>query len=405
MPTWVNWCGRHRARPAALRFVRSEEDAAAVVREAAGSGRELRVAGAGHSHAPLVPTDGVVVDTSGLAGVIDTDRERRRAWVWAGTPIHALGRPLHDAGLALVSQGDIDRQTLAGAVSTGTHGSGAALPNLSAAVTGARLVLASGETVECRAGERDELFQAARLGLGAVGLLTRLEIQLRDAYRLAERGGSEPFEALHPRLPELAARSRHFEFFWYPHTDAAVVKSADETDAPPRYPLAEEGSRVAWSYEVLPSHRPHLHTEMEYSVAAEDGPACLLEIRRLLRRDFAELRWPVEYRSVAADDVWISMAHGRATVTISIHQGIDAEEGPLYAACEEVFRSFGGRPHWGKVHGLGGEQLAPLYPRWHDWWAARDAADPDGLFLNDALRRLRGASGPSPGGRSPAERS
>ena len=256
MPTWVNWCGRHRARPSALRFVRSEEDAAAVVQEAASSGRELRAAGAGHSHAPLVPTDGILVDTSGLAGVIETDPERRRAWVWAGTPIHTLGRPLHEAGLGLVSQGDIDRQTVAGAVSTGTHGSGVALPNLSAAVTGARLVLASGERAECRAGEHDALFQAARLGLGAVGLLTRLELQLRDAYRLAERGWSEPFDSLHPRLGELAGASRHFEFFWYPHSDQAVVKTADETEAPARYPLDPEGSRRAWSYEVLPSHRP-----------------------------------------------------------------------------------------------------------------------------------------------------
>jgi FAD/FMN-containing dehydrogenase len=389
MPTWSNWSGRQRARPTAIHFVRSETDAQALVRDAAASGTSIRVAGAGHSHSPLVVNDGIIVDASGLAGVIETDAAARRAWLWAGTPIHTLGRPLHDAGLALNNQGDIDRQAIAGAVATGTHGSGRLLQNLSAAVTGARLVLASGELVDCAADENPELWRVARLNLGAVGIATRVELQLRDAYKLAERGWSEPYEALRPQLAELITATRHFEFFWYPHNDTAIAKAIEETDAEPVYPLAEEGARCAWNYEVLPNHRPHRHTEMEYSVPAESGPECLAAIRDLIRRDFPELQWPVEYRTVAADDVWLSMAYERPTVTVSVHQDINEDDEPYFRACEEIFLSFDGRPHWGKVNYLDGAQLAVCHPRWRDWWAVRDQVDPHQLFLNDYLRAVR----------------
>jgi len=191
------------------------------------------------------------------------------------------------------------------------------------------------------------------------------------------------------KLGGLIDASRHFEFFWYPHNDVAIAKSIDTTDAQPVYPLAEEGSRCAWSYEVLPNHRPLKHTEMEYSVPAEHGPACLRAIRELIRRDFAGLKWPVEYRTLAADDVWLSTAYERPTVTISVHQDINENDEPYFRACEEIFRSFAGRPHWGKVHHLSGDELAARHPRWREWWRARDAIDPNGVFLNEFLRRVR----------------
>jgi FAD/FMN-containing dehydrogenase len=256
-------------------------------------------------------------------------------------------------------------------------------------VVGARLVLAGGDSVDCSTEVEPELFEVARLSLGAAGLVTRLQLQLRDAYRLVEQGWSEPIEALLPRFAELIGGHRHFEFFWYPHDDSAVAKTIDETDADAVYPLAEEGSRCAWSFEVLPNHRPHKHTEMEYSVPAARGPECFQAIRALIQRDFAGLRWPVEYRTVAADDVWLSMAHGRATATISVHQDVREDEEPYFRACEEIFLAHEGRPHWGKVNYLDGDQLANAYPRWQAWWAARDRVDPRGVFLNDYLRAIR----------------
>lgn len=386
--TWRNWSGK-QSGTGTVRHVRSEADAAAVAAAARAAGRTVRVAGAGHSHQPLVPTDGDIVDVSGLTGLVSVDTQRHRATVWAGTPIYALGRPLHDAGLGLINQGDIDRQLIGGAVATGTHGTGRGLANLSSAVVGARIALASGDLVDVDPETEPDLWQVARHNLGALGIVTRLTLQLRPAYKLAERGSFQPWSELAPELATNVDAARHFEFFWFPESDAAAVKFIDETDADPVYPLGDEGSRTGWSYEVLPNHRTWPHTEMEYSVPLDDGPACLTEIRDLLQRDFPDMPWPVEYRSLAADDVWLSTAHERPTVTISLHQGVEVDDEPMFRACEEVFGRYGGRPHWGKVNYLSGADLATRHPRWADWWAARDRADPDGTFCNDYLTSIR----------------
>ncbi|MCP5182739.1 MAG: FAD-binding protein [Pseudomonadales bacterium] len=389
MPHWNNWSGRHQARPRTLHHLHGEEDAAALAAAASRDGRRVRATGTGHSHAPLIPTDDVIVDTSGLAGVFSVDGATRRAWVGAGTKIHALGLPLRREGLALANQGDIDRQAISGATATGTHGTGRTLRNLSAAVTGMRIALADGRLVTASDTENTALWRAARLHLGAFGIVTALELALRDAYKLREHGWASDWPALREQLATLSSTHRHFEFFWYPGTDQAFAKVLDETDEPPAYPLADEGSRLAWSYEVFPNHRPHKHTEMEYSVPAERGPACFEAIRTLLRTDFPHVSWPVEYRTLAADDVWLSTAYERDTVTLSVHQTIDEDETDYYRACEAIFRAHDGRPHWGKMHYLSGETLAAIHPRWRDWWRQRDAVDPAGTFLNDYLQQLR----------------
>ena len=387
-PVWANWSGRLRVADGRLVHVRSEDDAAALVRTAAAGGSTVRVAGAGHSHAPLVPNE-TIVDVSALSGVIAADTSPMTATVGAGTPIHVLGPALHRHGLALHNQGDIDRQLIAGAVGTGTHGTGAALGNLSSSVVGARLVTAAGEVVDCSADDEPEIWQAARHHLGALGVVTQLTLAVRPAYRLRERGERRPLDDVLPELAELAASSRHVEFFWFPVADRAVLKFIDETDDEPEYPLAPEGGRVAWNYEVLPNHRTWPHTEMEYSVPVERGPECLAAIRDLLAADFPDMGWPVEYRVLAADDVWMSTAYERPTATISLHLPVGDDERPMYTAAEAIFRSFEGRPHWGKVNYLTGDELAAIHLRWDDWWAVRDRIDPAGVFLNDYLRSIR----------------
>ncbi len=390
MTSWSNWSQSESCKPARLHFARSVEDISAVVAEAAAASMPVRVAGSGHSHYRLVPTDGVVLDLSGLAGVIDADRASERARVWAGTTIYALGRPLHDAGLALRNQGDIDRQAIAGAIGTGTHGTGAELSNLSSTVVGMTLVNAEGDVVRCSETENAELFVAARLGLGAFGIVSELELAVTRAYRLAETSWRATYDELRPTIDELSAAHRHFEFFWYAEGDLAHAKYMDITDQPAVYPVGGEGERCNWSYEVLPNHRPHLHTEMEYAIPVDASLACLDEIRDLMLGAFRDIvRWPVEYRRVAADDVWLSQAYGQTVATISVHQGNGAPAEPFFRACEAVFLRYGGRPHWGKVHYLEGEQLAALHPRWDDWWRVRNAADPDGVFLNDRLAGWR----------------
>ncbi len=389
MAHWQNWSGRHTSRPKQLSFIRTEDDAVAHVKTCALNKQTIRVAGTGHSHAPIVINDDAVFDVSGLAGVLDVDTSEQQAWVRAGTSIYSLGVQLHDRGLALRNQGDIDRQLLAGALSTGTHGTGRNLQNISASAVALELVLASGDKVLCSKDEMNDLFQVARLSIGSVGLITRIKMQLRESTVLKEKGWTATFDEVFDDIPDLIDGNDRFEFFWYPGNDEAVVKTISETDEDPVYPLAEEGQRQAWSFEVLPSHRPILHTEMEYSVPLEHGPACLNDIRKLLADDFPDVRWPVEYRTVAEDDIWLSMASKRPTVTISVHQDIRENEEPYYRACEEIFLGYEGRPHWGKVNYLMEEQFAGLYPNWQDWWKVRNHYDPEGLFLNDYMRSIK----------------
>lgn len=389
MERWSNWSGKLTARPEAIRFVKTEADAVAVAADAASRGSSIRSVGSAHSHSPLVPTDGTIVDVSGLSGVVSVDLDRKRARVRAGTTVHALGAPLLAAGLALRNQGDIDRQTVAGVTATGTHGTGADLTNFSEAVTGLRLATAAGELVWASDTENVELWTAARQHLGAFGIVTEVELQAREAYRLRETGWTATLDETLETLGSVVNDHRHFEFFWFPTTDQAVIKATNETDDPAEYPLADEGHRCGWSHEVLSNSRTWPHSEMEYAVARDDGPACLAAIRDLLRRDFPDMAFPVEYRTVAADDVWLSVAYERPTATISVHMDARHDDEPLFRACEEIFTSFDGRPHWGKVHYRSGADLAALHDRWNDWWRVRDHIDPSGVFLNDHLRSQR----------------
>ncbi|MDG2111321.1 MAG: D-arabinono-1,4-lactone oxidase [Actinomycetota bacterium] len=389
MVEWTNWSGKLRAEPTRVVPVSNEDGIRAELVDAAASGTTVRVAGTTHSHHPLLPTDGVILDTRPLAGLVSVDTDAQTATFRAGTKIQAAGRPMLDHGLGLRNQGDIDQQALAGAVATGTHGTGPGLGNFSSALVAARLVLVDGSVVDCSAGHETELFEAARLSMGAVGVMSELTLQVREAYRLDEHLWLEPFESVMDRIDELIAATRHFEYFWYPGQERAICKAIEETDEAPRYPLGGEGERLGWSFEVLPNVRVDPHTEMEYSVPAEKGPACVAAIRELLASDFPDVAWPIEYRTVAADDVWISPARGRATVTISIHQAVEKDEEPYYRAAEEIFRSYGGRPHWGKVHYLDTDDLAGDYDRWSDWWRVRDSVDPTGTLLNGRLRELQ----------------
>ncbi|MCR9262157.1 MAG: FAD-binding protein [Pseudomonadaceae bacterium] len=387
--SWQNWSGKLKAKPNRIAFLRSEADAAALAKQADTNGQHIRVAGATHSHSPLVISNEILADPQGLTGLFAVDQATRTAWVGAGTRIYALGQPLHANGLALTNQGDIDRQAICGATATGTHGTGTRLKNLSSAVIGARIALASGELVECGPDHNAELWQASRLHLGAFGIITRLHLQLEDAYRLKEHSWTANLAETLSHFAEDAAAHRHHEFFWYPHTDEARGKSIDRTEEPAQYPLGGEGERCAWSYEVLPNHRPHKHTEMEYSIPFEHGPACMRDIQQLLTTDFPDVRWPVEYRTLAADDVWLSTAYERPTITISVHEDIARDDEGYFRACEEIFLHHKGRPHWGKVNYLSRNQLADQHKRWDDWWRVRNSVDPKGTFLNPYLKSLQ----------------
>lgn len=389
MAEWSNWSGRQTDSPQAIVAPTTEADIVEAVVAAATTELPVRAVGASHSHSRIAATNGMLLTLDGWQGIESVDVEAQTARVRSGTRIHQLGAPLLEHGLALRNQGDIDRQSVAGATSTGTHGTGPALQNLSASVLGARIVLASGDTVDCSPSATPELFEIVRHSLGAAGLITELTLALRPAYRLHETLWKEDPDSVFGRIDDLIATTRHFEFFWMPQTDACACKSLAETDAPVDELADRKLERIGWSHQIISSTRDDLHTEMEYSVPAEVGPACFNEVREMILRDFPDLQWPLEYRTVASDDMWISAAGGRETVTISAHQDITLDDKPLFEACEAIFRRYNGRPHWGKQHYQTGAELAALYPRYGDWWRVRDEHDPNDIFVTNYLKSLR----------------
>lgn len=388
MAGWTNWAGNVTCQPAILAEPRDEIGIAAQLADARSAGRTVRVAGSGHSFTPVAATDGLLLSLQNFAGVTDVDRPGCSATVGGGTRIADMGAPLQAAGLALANQGDVDVQTIAGAISTGTHGTGRDLGSLSTAVTGLRLVVASGDAVDID-GTHADVLAAASLSLGLLGVVVGVRLDVVPAYRLHERIWREPIGRALERLPELVADTRHFEFFWLPDSDEAECKALHPTPDDPGTSLMP-GERIDWSWRIFPSERTRRFVESEWSVPAETGPDCFEEIRRLMRTRHADVRWPVEYRTVAADDLLLSPAFGRDSVAISIHQGADRPWQAFFEDAQAIFRRHGGRPHWGKWHSLVAPDLADLYPRWKEFLAIRRAFDPAGLFLTPYMRSLFG---------------
>lgn len=389
--TWRNWSGSVACEPARQVLARTEGEVAGCVARAAADGQTVRVVGAGHSGTPLCATDGVLLSLEGVAGVLEHDERNRTATVGAGTRLYALGDPLLERGLAMENLGDIDRQALGGAVGTGTHGTGKRLGNLSSQVTGVRFVDGRGEVVSVTQESDPDTLRGLRVSLGALGVLTAVTLRLLPAYRLHERLSRAPIEACLEGLDEKIEQNRHFEFFWMPHKDQAEIKTLNPTDAPvsdlPDLPY----ERIGWSPHIIASEREDKFFEMEYAVPAEHGPACFRAVRARMQQRHASVLWPVEYRTVAADDAFLSPASGRETVTLSIHQDGALPYRAFFEDVEALFHEFGGRPHWGKIHTRGAAELQPLYPEWERFLRLRDRLDPDRVFANAHLEAVLGS--------------
>lgn len=382
---WTNWAGNLSCEP--RRVVVPADRAAAIdaVRAAIRDGAApIRVSGAAHSFSPIVPTDGTLVSMDRLAGVVSVDAAARTATIAAGTRIHALGDPLRAHGLALANQGDIDQQAIAGAVGTGTHGTGPSLGSLSTMVAGVELVDGRGQVVAIDASRPDDL-AAASLSVGALGVALAVTMRLVPAYKLRERVWYEPVAPVLERLDALIAATRHFEFFWRPRTDDCECKALHPVDLP----VGDvEGGRVDHSARIFPSVRLVKFVESEWSVPAAAGPACFAELRELMRARHPGVVMPIEYRTVAADDLPISPSHGRASVAISVHDFVAGDWSAFFRDCRAVFRNHGGRPHWGKWHDLAARDFRDLYPAFDRFARVRAAVDPDGVFLTPALRAM-----------------
>ncbi len=407
---WRNWVGnqsclaRHRNAP------QSEGELADLVAAATRQGLQTRVAGSGHSFTPVATTSGLLLSLEHLTGILAADRERRRVTVAAGTRIGEVGRALRLLGLSLVNQGDIDSQALAGALSTGTHGTGLALGNMSSAAVGMRLVQPDGSIATLDDAADAAALQAARVSLGMLGVISALTLQVTDAYNLAETTWRADFEECLEQHDHLAAANRHFAFFWCPveasralyclpdtaaaprtrtsrTADVCEMKVMNISDAPPRAD-AHGFEKVAYSSDIYPiEYVPNFH-ELEYAIPVADGPAALREVRALMLTRHTDCIYPVEYRFVAGDPAWLSPFHERASVTISVSGGPGMDYWPYLADVDAILRRYDARPHWGKLHFTHADDLPRLFPKIEAFRAARRRCDPEGRFLNDHLRQL-----------------
>lgn len=382
--SWQNWSGSVRCPQA--RIERPDDLAALtkLVTGHAGPGA-LRALGSGHSFVPFWAEQDTLLDLGGFVGLESVAAGVAR--FAAGTPLHAIGPLLAAEGLALANMGDIDRQTLAGAVATGTHGTGRGLGSLSSQVLATDLVDGSGRI---RRFEQTDEVAAARVSMGMLGVVTAIELAVLPSYGLHERNHVEGVEHCLEQLEWRLNEHRHHEFWWVPRVDRCIAKTLDQIETPkqPRLdeiPFGEAGERFGASWQIFPSSRELKFNEMEYAVPIATAMECFRAVRLRMLRDFPRLMWPVEYRILAGDDGWLSPTLGGEVATLSIHQAAEVDQRPLFDAIEPILRDYGGRPHWGKQHGLGRAALEVLYPKFDDFCHFRRQLDPEGRFLTRYL--------------------
>jgi L-gulono-1,4-lactone dehydrogenase len=427
---WCNWTGDQRCSPAEVVRPRNRDELAAAVVAAADAGRTVSVAGAGHSFTEAALTDGTMIDLAALSGMIDADPTSGLVKVRAGTVLADLNEDLHRLGLAMENLGDIDRQTLAGAISTGTHGTGAKLRNISAQVEAMELVGADGGVRELD-GSAPDLLRAARVGVGALGAISAVTLRCVPAFTLLRVDSPQPREQVLDDFDQRAEANDHFELFTFPYADSALVLERNRVEGPPRprgriasylndivlenwalealsaagrwvpgaipglsrlaATLASGGKTTDRSDRVFASERRVRFTEMEYGVPREHGPEAARRVVEWVRTNRYPVFFPIEMRVAAGDDALLSPSHERNTAYIAVHQYRGMEWRPYFEAVEEIMRDYGGRPHWGKRHFQTAEILAPLYPEWGRFQGVRDELDPNRVFTNEYAARVLGS--------------
>ncbi|HET9094573.1 MAG TPA: D-arabinono-1,4-lactone oxidase [Solirubrobacteraceae bacterium] len=431
--TWSNWDGRQRCAPQLIERPRDVDELRGALDHARAAGRRVRVAGSGHSFTGLAVTDGVQISLERMTQVLAVDPTSGLVQVEAGITIGALNAALDRHGLALENLGDIDRQSLAGATATGTHGTGRRLGNLSSQLREVELMTADGTLLTLDATRDPDAWRAARVSLGALGVITSLTLQTVPAYRLRGVDGPAPLEATLEQLDRLAETHDHFELYWFPYSPTALLRRNDRTEAavtprsrvrahledivlvnhglsvlsrlgrraprliPRLNRLATRAAgcsdRVDVSHRIFVSPRLVRFTEMEYAIPRAHAAEAVRAIRGELERRRPPVNFPIEVRFVAADDALLSPAYGRDSCYIAVHVFDRMEYETYFRLVEEIMVGLDGRPHWGKRHGQTAATLAPRYPEWERFQAVRARLDPEGVFGNDELERVLGPVG------------
>ena len=398
---WTNWVGNQSFSPRASVVADSEAAVARHVAEAAARGSGISTAGAGHSFTPIVETDGVLLDLSQLKGITDIDTVGALVTAGPATTIADFGLPLWDRGLSLSNQGDIDTQTIAGAIATATHGSGRRLPNFSAVLEGARLVDGTGDIIEVSRAENPELLPALQTSIGVLGIMTELTIKVAPAYKLHARTDIMKLDEVMERFDSDVEGYRHFGLFWMPTDESArlykldgagaddcVVKRYREFRPDDAAPELGPHERFGPAYEIYPMvYDPNFH-EVEYFLPLGQAREILDKMRRLMMQWLPLSIYPLEIRVVAQDEAWMSPNYQRDNLVVSISGEPGKDYWPYLRACDSLFAEYGGRPHWGKLHFMTAERLQGLFPRYRDFVDVRRRLDPKGIFLNDHTRAL-----------------
>ncbi|HEX4436096.1 MAG TPA: D-arabinono-1,4-lactone oxidase [Solirubrobacteraceae bacterium] len=430
---WRNWAGDQRCRPALRRDPASIEELTAAVGEASRAGLRVRMAGAGHSFSDIAATDGLMIGMGRMKRLLDVDRSSGLVRAQAGITIHELSLALAGHGLAMENLGDIDVQSIAGAISTATHGTGARLRNISSQVAELTLVLADGSILRCSEQTEPEVFRAARVGLGALGAIAEVTLRCVPAFTLRGIDEPQPLASVLDRFEELALGSDHFEFFVFPHARDALTRTNNRTDDDPRprsrtsaylndivltnhvfglicrtgrrFParipqlnrlvtkLAGSATRVDRSAEIFASPRLVRFTEMEYSLPRERTAEAVQAVMEMIPREGFDVPFPIEVRTVAADDAMLSTAGGRDSGFVAVHMYEGMEWEPYFRAVESIMDGLGGRPHWGKRHFQTADTLRERYSEWDAFQAIRARLDPNGLFANAWTDRVLGPVG------------
>ena len=428
---WRNWAGDQRCTPAAIERPGSVPEVVSALERAAAAGQRVRVAGSGHSFTDVVCTDGRLLSLERMDRVLDVDRARGLVRVEGGVRIHTLSAALADHGLAFENLGDIDVQTIAGAISTATHGTGAQLRNLSAQIEALDLVLADGSTLTVSAADADPTaYLAARVGVGSLGVIAAVTLRAVPAFTLRGVDAPRPLGETLDRLEQLGEQNDHFELFVFPHCDTALTRTNNRVEESPRprgrvsayandvlltnrafhafclagraFPrwipqlnrtvtkLAGSSTRVDRSDRIFASPRLVRFTEMEYALPREHTAAAVRRVMELIPRRGFQVPFPIEVRLVAPDDALLSPAHERPTGYVAVHMFKGMAWEPYFRAVEAIMDEYGGRPHWGKRHFQTAETLRPRYPRWDDFRTVRARLDPDGRFGNAYSDRVLG---------------
>ncbi|MFC9823415.1 D-arabinono-1,4-lactone oxidase [Streptomyces erythrochromogenes] len=428
---WRNWAGNVTATPTRVVTPASVGELQEAVRRAAEDGLRVKAVGTGHSFTAAAATDGVLVRPQALAGIRSLDRAAGTVTVAAGTALKDLNRALAAEGLSLTNMGDIMEQTVSGATSTGTHGTGRDSASIAAQIRALELVTADGELLTCSEKENPEVFAAARVGIGALGIVTAITFAVEPLFFLTAREEPTGFDRVTAEFEEHFAENEHFEFYWFPHTGNCNTKRNNRSQGPAAPPgpvsawvedellsnglfqavntlgravpatipsIARVASRALSArtytdipYKVFTSPRRVRFVEMEYALPREAVVEALRELRAMVDRSGLRISFPVEVRTAPADDIALSTASGRDTAYIAVHMYKGTPYQAYFTAAEHIFTAHGGRPHWGKVHTRDAEYLSRIYPRFGEFTALRDRLDPDRVFGNDYLRRVLGA--------------